>query len=123
MCACTEPCVGASLVGQEKATISPSSSFFTTLPWPLPFAPPTLAGHALGDARHFGWDVSEDVTHSWSKMVEGVQNHIGSLNWGYRVALRDKNVKYINALATLEDAHTIKVRGRGRERERKRESE
>ena len=57
------------------------------------------------------------MTHSWSKMVEGVQSHIGSLNWGYRVALRDKNVKYINALATLEDAHTIKVR----ERERKRD--
>ena len=42
-------------------------------------------------------------------MVENIQSHIGSLNWGYRVALRDKNVKYINALATLEDAHTIKV--------------
>ena len=42
-------------------------------------------------------------------MVENIQAHIGSLNWGYRVALRDKNVKYINALATLEDAHTIKV--------------
>jgi hypothetical protein len=46
-------------------------------------------------------------------MVEGIQDHIGSLNWGYRVALRDKNVKYINALATLEDAHTIKVRREG----------
>ena len=80
----------------------------------------------MDDARHFGWGVSEDVAHDWSKMVEGVQNHIGSLNWGYRVALRDKNVKYINALASLEDAHTIKVRegkeGREREsRERKRE--
>jgi pyruvate/2-oxoglutarate dehydrogenase complex dihydrolipoamide dehydrogenase (E3) component len=50
-------------------------------------------------------------------MVEGIQDHIGSLNWGYRVALRDKNVKYINALATLEDAHTIKVRREGGERE------
>ena len=63
------------------------------------------------------------MTHSWSKMVEGVQSHIGSLNWGYRVALRDKNVKYINALATLEDAHTIKVREGERERERERERE
>ena len=42
-------------------------------------------------------------------MVENIQAHIGSLNWGYRVALRDKNVKYINAFATLEDAHTVKV--------------
>lgn len=76
----------------------------------------SLLGHALEDARHFGWDFSESVTHNWSRMIENVQAHIGSLNWGYRVALRDKNVKYINALATLEDAHTIKhVNKRGKE--------
>ena len=28
------------------------------------------------------------VNHDWSKMVTEVQNHIGALNWGYRVALR-----------------------------------
>ena len=30
-------------------------------------------------------------------MREEVQNHIGSLNWGYKKALRDASVKYINA--------------------------
>ena len=83
-------------------------------PLPLPLCPflllPSPIGHALDDARQYGWDFSQEVTHNWSKMVENVQAHVGSLNWGYRVALRDKNVKYINALATLEDAHTIKVR-------------
>ena len=49
------------------------------------------------------------MTHNWEVMIEAIQSHIGSLNWGYRVALRDKNVKYINALATLVDAHTINV--------------
>ena len=29
-------------------------------------------------------------------MVDGIQSYIGSLNWGYRVALRDKGVKYLN---------------------------
>jgi thioredoxin reductase (NADPH) len=37
------------------------------------------------------------------------QDHIGSLNWGYRVALREKNVTYINAYGTFIDAHTIKT--------------
>ena len=42
-------------------------------------------------------------------MVEGIQNHIGSLNWGYRSALGDKGVKYINGKAEFMDPHTIKV--------------
>ena len=81
---------------------------FTSLP-PSPSLPLSLSGHALEDAREFGWEFSKDVSHNWTKMVENIQAHIGSLNWGYRVALRDKNVKYINAKATLQDAHTVKV--------------
>jgi thioredoxin reductase (NADPH) len=42
-------------------------------------------------------------------MKEAIQNYIGSLNWGYRVALRDKGVKYLNAYGELIDAHKIKV--------------
>ena len=49
------------------------------------------------------------VKHDWDKLVGGVQDHIGSLNWGYRVQLRDKNVKYINAFGEFVDPHTIKV--------------
>jgi hypothetical protein len=36
------------------------------------------------------------------------QDHIGSLNWGYRVELRDKQVEYFNAYASFVDAHTIR---------------
>jgi pyruvate/2-oxoglutarate dehydrogenase complex dihydrolipoamide dehydrogenase (E3) component len=31
------------------------------------------------------------------------------LNWGYRVALRDKKVTYLNAYGTFVDAHTIRT--------------
>ncbi len=48
----------------------------------------------------------------WPAMVQAVQDHIGSLNWGYRVALRDKGVKYLNEYATFVDAHTIKTRNK-----------
>lgn len=42
-------------------------------------------------------------------MTEAVQNHIGSLNWGYRVALREKKVTYENAYGQFVGPHRIKV--------------
>ena len=51
------------------------------------------------------------VKHNWSTMVENIQAHIGSLNWGYRVQLRQKSVNYLNSYGEFTDAHTIKVRG------------
>ncbi|ROT75942.1 hypothetical protein C7M84_005499 [Penaeus vannamei] len=76
-----------------------------------------ILGHGLKDSREFGWETPEEVGHTWSKMVEGIQNHIGSLNWGYRVALREKKVDYLNAYATFVDEHTLKtVDRRGKEK-------
>jgi len=69
-----------------------------------------LLGESIHDAKEYGWDVPEKTTHNWEKMVEGVQDHIGSLNWGYRTALRDKKVEYINGLARFVDPHTIEAK-------------
>lgn len=75
-----------------------------------------LLGRAIQDAKSFGWQVSEDVQHKWEVLVEAVQNHIKSLNWGYRVSLQDKHVKYLNAFAEFVDKHTLKtVNRRGKE--------
>lgn len=63
-------------------------------------------GEYIEDSKHFGWSTGEP-THEWVKLVQGVQDHIGSLNWGYRVALRDKQVDYHNALGKFIDPHTI----------------
>ncbi|KAK4830442.1 hypothetical protein QYF61_011150 [Mycteria americana] len=49
------------------------------------------------------------VTHNWMTMTESVQNYIGSLNWGYRVALREKKVTYENAYGEFVGPHTVKV--------------
>jgi len=69
-----------------------------------------LLGEAVKDAKSFGWEVEKDtVQHSWTKMVEEVQNHIGGLNWGYRVALREKQVTYLNEYAEFVDEHTLKT--------------
>lgn len=69
-----------------------------------------LLGEAVKDAKSFGWEVEkETVKHNWTKMVEEVQNHIGSLNWAYRVNLREKEVTYLNEYAEFVDEHTLKT--------------
>ncbi|KAE8297984.1 Thioredoxin reductase 3 [Larimichthys crocea] len=96
-----------------------------------------LLGTAMQDARKFGWEFEETgegserrprrsrrgdvapaccVKHNWETMKTAVNNYIGSLNWGYRVALRDKNVNYVNAYAEFIDPHKIKATNkRGKE--------
>ena len=53
-----------------------------------------MLGEAIKDAKSFGWKTPEEkLDHDWTEMVTAIQNHIGSLNWGYRVSLRDKKVR------------------------------
>ena len=68
-----------------------------------------LLGEAVHDSREFGWQTPlvTDIKHSWETMRENIQMHIGSLNFNYRVQLRDKKVDYINAYAQFVDKHTL----------------
>jgi glutaredoxin len=59
------------------------------------------------DMPSFGWTIGKPLM-DWGVLVQGIQDHIGSLNWGYRVALREEKVEYINAVGSLVDAHTVK---------------
>lgn len=68
-----------------------------------------LLGQGVQDAKKYGWELPENVKHNWATMVEAIQAHIGGLNWGYRVALREKKVNYINAFAEFVDPHTLKT--------------
>ncbi|XP_056145374.1 thioredoxin reductase 2, tandem duplicate 2 [Lampris incognitus] len=67
-----------------------------------------LLGTAVKDAKKYGWQISEPVSHDWATMADAVQNHVRSLNWGHRVQLQDKKVKYLNIRGSLLDEHTIK---------------
>ncbi|NXD07280.1 TRXR2 reductase, partial [Nothocercus nigrocapillus] len=67
-----------------------------------------LLGSALKDAQHYGWNVSQPVQHTWSVMAQAVQNYVKSLNWGHRVQLQDKKVKYFNIKGSFSDPHTIR---------------
>uniref|UniRef100_A0A8C7C4C2 thioredoxin-disulfide reductase (NADPH) n=1 Tax=Oncorhynchus kisutch TaxID=8019 RepID=A0A8C7C4C2_ONCKI len=55
-----------------------------------------LLGTALKDAQKY---------EQWKPAV---QNHVRSLNWGHRVQLQDKEVKYLNVKGSLLDEHTVK---------------
>ena len=60
------------------------------------------------DAQEYGWEL-ERKSHSWERMVGGVQDHIASLNFGYRTALRDAKVEYYNAKGRFVDANTLEA--------------
>ena len=66
-------------------------------------------GESLSDSRSYGWETPENTKHDWEKMVAAIQDHIRSLNWGYKVQLRQQNVKYYNKYASLVDKHTLKL--------------
>lgn len=68
-----------------------------------------LSGESLKDAKHFGWNVPDNINFSWEVLVTAVQNHVRSLNWGHRVQLHDKKVEYVNAKGSFLDSHTIKA--------------
>lgn len=68
------------------------------------------------DAGAFGMKLAEsrpgggpDVQHSWEELRENVINYIRSLNFKYRVRLREKNVTYLNKLGKFVDRHTLEV--------------
>jgi len=68
-----------------------------------------LLGEAMKDAKEYGWDVPEVPKHKWEDMVNAVQMHIKSLNFGYRAELMSESVKYFNTYATFTDPHTVKA--------------
>ncbi|XP_026954268.1 thioredoxin reductase 3 isoform X5 [Sagmatias obliquidens] len=75
-----------------------------------------LLGQALTDSRRFGWECAQQVKHNWETMTEAIQKHVGSLNWSYRRALREKAVAYVNSYGEFVEHHKIKATdGKGQE--------
>ena len=70
----------------------------------------SILGEGLKDAKDFGWNLPEEkVTHDWAKMIENIQTHVKGLNWGYKVALRDKKVKYLNELGAFVGPNKLEL--------------
>lgn len=67
-----------------------------------------LLSQDIADARKFGWDVPE-VHHNWDVMKNAIQDYIYTLNWNYKVQLREQNVKYINAYGRFVNPHKLQL--------------
>ncbi|OCT98318.1 thioredoxin reductase 2, mitochondrial [Xenopus laevis] len=67
-----------------------------------------LIGSTMKDAPHYGWGTPYEIQHDWGKMAGAVQNYVKSLNWGHRIQLQDKKVKYFNLKANFVDEHCIR---------------
>ncbi|KAK1168833.1 thioredoxin reductase 1, cytoplasmic-like isoform X1 [Acipenser oxyrinchus oxyrinchus] len=68
-----------------------------------------ILGQAIRDSQRYGWELQEKVSHNWSNMRQAVQDHIGSLRFGYSKALRDSKVTYVNAYGEFVGPHQIKA--------------
>ena len=71
----------------------------------------SLLGEGMkADAAAFGWEMPKDpIGHNWTTMVDNVQQHVKSLNFGYRAELMTAAVKYYNAYATFVDPQTVEA--------------
>ena len=61
------------------------------------------------DAKAFGWTGSQLGAHDWDSMKGTVQDHIKSLNFKYRVALREAGITYLNRLGEFEGKNAISL--------------
>jgi hypothetical protein len=79
-----------------------------------------LLGESMADAREYGWEGipagpaghGVGLRHSWEVLTANVHNYIRGTNWGYRNALRDERVEYVNALGRVVDGHTVEYTDR-----------
>mmetsp|Transcript_4022 Transcript_4022/g.11845 ORF Transcript_4022/g.11845 Transcript_4022/m.11845 type:complete len:607 (+) Transcript_4022:172-1992(+) len=60
------------------------------------------------DAAAFGWAVDQKA-HDWTSMREKIQNYVKSLNFKYRVALREAGISYLNKLGEFVGKNTLKL--------------
>lgn len=70
----------------------------------------SLMGEFRSDMKEVGWNVDPDQSHDWSAMMEKVNGHVRSLNFGYRSTMNKLDIKYFNAFASLKDAHTVELK-------------
>ncbi len=66
-----------------------------------------LLGQGIIDSSEYGWKLPAGTTHDWKTLSSSVGSHIKSTNFGYRTALREEKVDYINALARVTGPHSI----------------
>ncbi len=68
-----------------------------------------VLGEHAADAAGYGWTGLTKSEHNWETLRERVQDYIKSLNFGYRVQLREAGVTYFNKLGKFVGPNTLEV--------------
>jgi len=62
--------------------------------------------------KEAGWGIETSATNSWEDVSSKIQDHIRSLNFGYRKKLTSEQIKYYNKLAKLISPHEVELVGK-----------
>lgn len=65
-----------------------------------------LLGESYEDHQETGW-THDKPKHDWSKMITQINNHIRSINWGYKTDLRQRDITFYEKFATFVNPHTV----------------
>lgn len=65
-----------------------------------------LMGEHADASAFYGWQ-GEGAKHDWESLRQNVQDHIKGLNFGYRVALREEGIKYLNKLGKFTGPNEV----------------
>ncbi|XP_029317666.1 thioredoxin reductase 1, cytoplasmic-like isoform X2 [Cottoperca gobio] len=77
----------------------------------------SLLGKAIQHCQAYGWRLKEHVCHSWSELVEGVQEQLKTRSLELKRELKSAGVFYLQARGELVAPHTVEVTGvNGRKR-------
>ena len=69
----------------------------------------SIVGEHHHDQEAGGWNMGEKPKHDWSKMITNINNHIRSINFGYKSDLRKRGIKFYEKFATFVDPHTVQL--------------
>jgi len=69
-----------------------------------------ILSEARHDMKNQGWNINLDDKPQWEPMVQNIQQHIKSLNWGFKADLIKAKAKYFNEYASFVDAHTLELK-------------
>lgn len=67
----------------------------------------SVLGEHAKEAAAYGWTGPEAAKHDWATLKNNIQDHIKGLNFGYRVALREASVTYLNKLGRFLGPHEL----------------
>lgn len=68
-----------------------------------------LLGEGYHDEVESGWVPGDKPKHNWGKMISNINNHIRSINFGYKKDMKNKKITFFEEYASFVDPHTVEL--------------